>query len=142
MKNKAYTMIETLIIIILTILSISISFYYTNELIDKFIAYQMREKIINIVESNNNMEFNFYKNQIIVNKKIYYLNKRLNYSFFNDNKIKIIKFNKNNYSESFSIFIKNKDNKLLSKITFSNNNPLKIYILSDKKWKSCTILYV
>ncbi|VWL85457.1 hypothetical protein [Oceanivirga miroungae] len=133
MKNKAHTLSETVAISFFLITCMSISIYYAENIIDKVIAYQMKEKIINILESNNDIQFDFYKKIIKVENKEYLLDSRLNYSFSNGEKIKSISFNDKNYSRGLSVFIKNKKNKILDNIVFSNNNPLKIYMLSEKQ---------
>lgn len=129
-KNKGYSLIELILCLLLIICILNISIVYSQKIIDKLLVYQTKNRIINIIRKNQDIEFDLKNKRIIANNRIYTLEKRFSYSLSNGILHKKISFNDENYNSSFSIYIKTGD-KILSSLVFSNNNPMKIYLIRD-----------
>lgn len=136
MKNKGFSLIELVVVVSITLVSIhGISQIYSNILIKKEVEKETI-KIISLlrrsqIESREKLIFNFNEKKILVGNEVIELNKNYEYMFNsnNDKKYLEIRFNeKHNASKAFSIFI-SKKNKVLKRISFDTINAAKYPII-------------
>lgn len=136
MKNKGFSLIELVVVVSITLVSIhGISQIYSNILIKKEVEKETI-KIISLlrrsqIESREKLIFNFNEKKILVGNEVIELNKNYEYMFNsnNDKKYLEIGFNeKHNASKAFSIFI-SKKNKVLKRISFDTINAAKYPII-------------
>ena len=136
MKNKGFSLIELVVVVSITLVSIhGISQIYSNILIKKEVEKETI-KIISLlrrsqIESREKLIFNFNEKKILVGNEVIELNKNYEYMFNsnNDKKYLEIEFNENhNASKAFSIFI-SKKNKVLKRISFDTINAAKYPII-------------
>ena len=136
MKNKGFSLIELVVVVSITLVSIhGISQIYSNILIKKEVEKETI-KIISLlrrsqIESREKLIFNFNEKKILAGNEVIELNKNYEYMFNsnNDKKYLEIEFNENhNASKAFSIFI-SKKNKVLKRISFDTINAAKYHII-------------
>ncbi len=136
MKNKGFSLIELVVVVSITLVSIhGISQIYSNILIKKEVEKETI-KIISLlrrsqIESREKLIFNFNEKKILAGNEVIELNKNYEYMFNsnNDKKYLEIEFNENhNASKAFSIFI-SKKNKVLKRISFDTINAAKYPII-------------
>ena len=136
MKNKGFSLIEVVIVISISLISIySLSGVYKNMLIKK----ETEKEIIKIVsllrraqmESSEKLIFDFKNKKILWRNEEFRLNGNYEYIFNStiDKNYLEIEFNENhNSNKAFSIFV-SKDKKVIKRISFDSINAAKYPII-------------
>ena len=128
MKNKGFSLIELVVVVSITLVSIhGISQIYSNILIKK----EVEKETIKIISLLRRSQIESSEKKILAGNEVIELNKNYEYMFNsnNDKKYLEIEFNENhNASKAFSIFI-SKKNKVLKRISFDTINAAKYPII-------------
>ncbi len=134
MKNKGYNLIELTVVMFLISITMYLSVGVYNNIVNRYQSYRMKVMIISLINKNNrNIRFELDNKRIILENEIIHLDKKFNYESKNISNNFNRTFNDDgNLNKGFTIIIKDKNNKILQKITYSTLSGLSMPILNTE----------